>query len=157
MNDDMMSNSQKKKITGDTNKQEKQSPLSRNKAINRVKLRDAQVLRLSGREFKILYDWCIKDYLRKDGEYLLHEKLEKYQQIEEDCRNQMVGLWWRRMWCTVGSWAWQTVGSWRRLWSSTWRAQWSIHPLMESCSQTHKDLTWVAVRPCQISSLAQHS
>ena len=33
MNDDMMSNSQKK-ITGDTNKQEKQGPLSRNKAIN---------------------------------------------------------------------------------------------------------------------------
>ena len=41
---------------------------------------------LSGREFKILYDWCVKDYLRKDGEYLLHEKLEKYQQIDEDCK-----------------------------------------------------------------------
>ena len=85
MNDDMMSNSQKK-ITGDTNKQEKQGPLSRNKAINWVKLRYQQMLGLSGREFKILYDWCTKDYLRKDGEYLLHEKLEKYQQINEDCK-----------------------------------------------------------------------
>ena len=72
-------------------------------------------------------------------------------------RNQMVDLWWRRIWCAVGSWAWQTVGSWRWLWSSTWRAQWRIHPLMESCSQIHKDLTWLAVRPSQISSLAQQA
>ena len=44
------------------------------------------MLDLSDREFKILHNWYIKDYLRKDGEYLLHEKLEKYQQIDEDCK-----------------------------------------------------------------------
>ena len=44
------------------------------------------MLELSDREFKILHNWYIKDYLRKDGEYLLHEKLEKYQQIDEDCK-----------------------------------------------------------------------
>lgn len=49
------------------------------------------MLGLSGREFKILYDSHVKDYLRKDGQYLLHEKLKKYQQIDGNHKKESNG------------------------------------------------------------------
>ena len=108
------------------------------------------MLELSDRECKILYNWYIKDYLRKDGEYLLHEKLEKYQQIDEDCKKSNGRSVVKKdvMCCGVLGLADSgqqevTLGGYSEESTHRW----------ESCSQIHKDSTWVSVRPGQISSL----